>query len=88
MSSLTARTLTHYDRFFNEYHQSFKDLFYSVPVASIIIGLGDASLKVARNVFGEDEEKREKANAKLTKEIANNIPLKNLFLSRMLSRRW
>ncbi|ONI58957.1 hypothetical protein AYO25_00545 [Candidatus Liberibacter solanacearum] len=76
---LTARTLTHYDRFFNEYHHDFKDLLHSVPVASTVIGLGDAGLRVARNLFGEDEEKREKANADFAKELANNIPLKNLF---------
>ncbi|MHA0899507.1 MAG: hypothetical protein C6D10_04820 [Candidatus Liberibacter solanacearum] len=74
---LTARTLTHYDRFFNEYHHDFKDLLHAVPVASTIIGLGDA-----RNIFGEDEEKREKANANFAKELANNIPLKNLFYAK------
>ncbi|WP_206598625.1 hypothetical protein [Candidatus Liberibacter solanacearum] len=52
---------------------------HSVPVASTVIGLGDAGLRVARNLFGEDEEKREKANADFAKELANNIPLKNLF---------
>ncbi|AKK20055.1 hypothetical protein G293_02115 [Candidatus Liberibacter africanus PTSAPSY] len=77
--SLTARTLTHYDRFFNEYHDDFKDILQSVPVASTVIGLGDAGLGVARTIFGEDEEKSERANAELAREIANNIPLKNLF---------
>ncbi|KGB27980.1 hypothetical protein GS16_00310 [Candidatus Liberibacter solanacearum] len=79
LALMTARTLTHYDRLFNEYHHDFKDLLHSVPVASTVIGLGDAGLEVSRNIFGEDEEKKAKANAKLAKEVANNMPLKNLF---------
>lgn len=90
---LLARSLTHYDRFFNEYHDDFESLIHGIPVASTIINLGDAVLDRAKLTFKEivfnedvDEEKKSRANAKAAKEVLNNMPLHNLWYYKAFHR--